>query len=468
MNPSVARALWLICLLTLLRFDPARVKGMSLALWIPLIHIFIIGSRLPSTWIGGQGIAAQALEEGNDLDRSIYIALILLAIVVLMMRSFKWSELLWRNLALTAFLSFALLSVVWSDYPFVAFKRWFRDVGQYLTLLVALSDRDPLEAMRTVFRRACYVLIPLCILLNKYYPEMGKQYDMWSGKAYFVGATTSKNMLGLLCLFSGLFFIWDSLARWSDRKDRRTKQILLVNAVFIGMTVWLLSLADSATARVCLALGTMVLIAAHSRTIDRRPALLTWSLPIGFFVYQFLAFGLGLDLNALLASAVGRDPTLTGRTHIWDVLLAMQTNPVVGTGYESFWLGPRLRWVWEQAGGINEAHNGYLQIYLNLGFVGLFLLCAFLLASYWTACKRFRAHASLGSLGMAAWAVMLFYNNTEAAFPTGLLWLMLLPAGIMLSQLPLATVAEKRLPDASPRPPAWRPARPANAGSATR
>lgn len=304
---------------------------MSLALWIPLIHIFIIGSRLPSTWIGGQGIAAEALEEGNGLDRSIYIALILMAIAVLIMRSFRWRELLWRNVALTAFLSFALLSVLWSDYPFIAFKRWFRDVGQYLTLLVALSDRDPLEALRAVFRRACYVLIPLCILLNKYYPEMGKQYDQWSGKAYFVGATTSKNMLGLLCLFSGLFFIWDSLARWADRKNRRTKQILLVNAAFIAMTVWLLSLADSATARVCLALGTMVLVAAHTRTFTRRPALLTLAIPTGFFIYQFLAFGLGLDLNALLASAVGRDPTLTGRTHIWDVPPCHGHQP--GTGY---------------------------------------------------------------------------------------------------------------------------------------
>jgi transposase len=35
------------------------------------------------------------------------------------------------------------------------------------------------------------------------------------------------------------------------------------------------------------------------------------------------------------------------------------------SGYESFWLGPRLLWVWEQAGGVNEAHNGYLEVYLN-------------------------------------------------------------------------------------------------------
>ncbi len=47
----------------------------------------------------------------------------------------------------------------------------------------------------------------------------------------------------------------------------------------------------------------------------------------------------------------------------------MKTNPLLGTGYESFWLGPRLQWFWQHAGlgHINEAHNGYLEVYLNLG-----------------------------------------------------------------------------------------------------
>ena len=86
-----------------------------------------------------------------------------------MSRSFNWGSFFSRNLALMAFLSFALVSVCWSDFPFVALKRWFRDLGSYLVILVVLSDPRPLEAVRTVLRRLSYLLIPLSILLNKYY-----------------------------------------------------------------------------------------------------------------------------------------------------------------------------------------------------------------------------------------------------------------------------------------------------------
>ena len=52
-------------------------------------------------------------------------------------------------------------------------------------------------------------------------------------------------------------------------------------------------------------------------------------------------------MNGDLAGAVGKDPTLTDRTKIWAILLDMHTNPLLGTGYESFWLGPRLQRFWQ-------------------------------------------------------------------------------------------------------------------------
>jgi len=47
MPPSLALFLWLVLLLLLLRFDPARDPETSLALWVPVIWLFIDGSRLP-------------------------------------------------------------------------------------------------------------------------------------------------------------------------------------------------------------------------------------------------------------------------------------------------------------------------------------------------------------------------------------------------------------------------------------
>ena len=421
MPPLLALLLWFILLLGLLCFDPAKDSHVSAALWVPVIWMFIIGSRLPSQWLGGQtGSVAEVLQEGNPLDRTVDLMLILLAIVILMSRSLQWDKFFTRNFVLVAFISFGLLSVLWSDFPFIAFKRWFRDLENYFAVLVILTDRHPLEAVRTVLRRLAYLLIPLSILLNKYFPQLSKQYDEWTGAAMFVGATTSKNMLGALCLVSGLFFFWDTVTRWKERKKNRMKHTLLVNLAFFGMTLWLLDLSNSATSRVCLVIGCLVILATHSKIFQRHPGFIKAMIPSCFLLYLILAFG--FDLNGQLASQVGRDSTLTGRADIWRAVLSTHTNPLVGTGYESFWLGPRLKIIWPLVGPVNESHNGYLEVYLNLGLIGVFLLGGLLFGSYRQICKLLTSCFDLGSLLVALWTIALFYNMTEAAFKSQLMW----------------------------------------------
>jgi exopolysaccharide production protein ExoQ len=441
MPPYLALFLWFVLLVALFRFDPANVPGMSAALWVPLIWMFFDGSRLPAQWIGSVGTTAQALEEGNPLDRTIFFILILMAIAILVSRSFNWGSFVLRNIALVAFVTFALASFLWSDSPLVSLKRWYRDLGNYFVILVVLSDPNPLEAVRTVLRRLFYLLVPLSIVFIKYFPGLGKQFSYWTGAAEFMGVTTTKNMLGVVCLVSGIFFFWDIATRWSDRKDRRTKRIILVDLAFIGMTLWLLNLANSATARVCLAIGCLVVAIARSGWAKRHPGFLKVLVPSTFFVYLILAFG--LDLNGNLAGAVGRDPTLTTRTDIWNMLLKMHTNPIVGTGYESFWLGPRLQVIWRAFGHINESHNGYLEVYLNLGMVGLFLIVCLLIMSYRNISKQFTSAPALAHLNMAFWTVMLFYNMTEAAFKSHLIWVIFLLAAVTVP-----VRGEKRVPSA--------------------
>src|SRR5215472_459776 len=146
MPPILAVLLWFILLLALFHFDSTKDSKTSAAVWIPITWMFIISSRLPSQWLGtGGGPAIKAYEEGNPLDRTIFLILMVLAIGVLVARSFKWSRFFSRNLFLTAFLAYALLSLLWSDLPFLTFKKWFRDLGNYLVVLVVLSDPFPLE-----------------------------------------------------------------------------------------------------------------------------------------------------------------------------------------------------------------------------------------------------------------------------------------------------------------------------------
>jgi exopolysaccharide production protein ExoQ len=413
--------------MVLLRYDAATRPDASPGLWIPVLWLSIVASRLPSQWVGIRRVATQAYEEGSTLDRIIYSVLIVMALGVLMSRSVKWSDIIARNIAAIGLLLFALLSVAWSDFPLIAFKRWFRDLGIYLGILIVLSDPRPLEAVQTVLRRLCFLLVPLSILLHKYFPASSRQYDVWTGQPSYVGATTSKNMLGLLCLVSGLFFVWDTLTRWRQRHDAGVPRILLVNSAFIGMTLWLLTLASSATSSACLVLGCLVLVAARGEVGPRRAALLMLPIPLGICLYAVLSGGFGVDFGAVLAPILGRDATLTGRTEIWRTLVGMQASPLIGAGYESFWIGPRLQRVWESSVGmINEAHNGYLQVYLNLGAMGLMLLFSLLIGTYWRVWKGLRAFPGIGSFGLALWTVLVVYNVTEAAFLGGMLWTALL------------------------------------------
>jgi exopolysaccharide production protein ExoQ len=431
MPPLLALFLWFVLLLGLFYYDPAKDAGVSAALWVPVIWMFISASRLPSQWLGVQlGSQAQAMEEGNPIDRTIFFGLMLVAFGILISRSFKWDSFFARNLALMAFLLFALLSVVWSDFPLVALKRWIRDLGGYFVVLVVLSDPRPLAAVRTLFRRLAYLLIPLSIVLDKYFPGVSRIFDWWTGRGEYVGVTTGKNLLGLDALLCGLFFFWDTITRWSDRKDPRTKRIIRVNVGFFALSVWVLNTANSATCRVCMVLGCLVVAAVHSKFFQRHPGFLKVMIPSTFVLYLLLAYG--LDLNGAMAGAVGKDPTLTDRTKIWTFLLGMHTNPLIGTGYESFWMGPRLEWFWAKAGvgRLNEAHNGYLEVYLNLGIIGVLLLVGFLIAGYKKICRQLTTAPSLASLGLALWTIVLFYDVTEAGFRSGLIWLALLLVGL--------------------------------------
>jgi exopolysaccharide production protein ExoQ len=434
MNPSLALLIWVVALLGLFYYDPAREHKSSAALWVPVTWLFFLGSRPPAMWLGvSYGGGAQALEEGNPLDRTIFTLLTFAAFAILASRSFPLGNFVRQNSALACFLTFALLSVVWSDFPLATFKKWFRDMGAFMVVLVVLSDRRPLEAVRTVLRRVCYLLVPLSVVLIKYYPYLGKLYSPWGGQEY-TGVSTTKNMLGAVCLVSGIFFFWDTITRWHQRRDVRGRRVILVDIVFIWMILWLLNLSQSSTSTICLAIGCLMIAAAHCNFGRRHPGWIKALAPITFFTYLILTLGFGM--GGQLSQAVGKSSDMSDRTHIWQVLLSTPINPVLGTGYQSFWLGPRARWVWARLSGDNvmEAHDGYLQIYLDLGLIGLFLLGAFLIATYLRICQRLDPLTPLGSLSLGFWTLLLFYNVTEASFEVDLLFLTFLLAAVPVSK----------------------------------
>ncbi len=187
-------------------------------------------------------------------------------------------------------------------------------------------------------------------------------------------------------------------------------------AGFLIGTLYLLRLAHSATASTSLCVGVLVVLFVGSRFTNKNfigTYLLT---ALVLLVVAELTFG----ISSSYSEALGRGSGLSGRTLVWSHLLEVHINPVLGTGFESFWLA---KWRVQHLEGlffysINEAHNGYLETYLNLGLIGLFLLIVLFVATFWKIRLELFRNFEWARFRLGFLAAVILYNWTEAAFRT--------------------------------------------------
>jgi exopolysaccharide production protein ExoQ len=415
MPPRLASFLTWALIIYLFRRDFREKPDVTRALWIPIIWFLILTTRAISEWLSllGVSVGGISLEEGSPVDASVYYALIAAGIYVLNKRRVQLSEIVRNNKWLFVFLLYCFVAIVWSDFPFVAFKRWTKVIGHPIMALILFTEPDPLEALARLMKRSAYIIVPISILFIKYYPEYGRGFAEWSGQAFNCGITLNKNSLGWDCLILGFFFFWYFLQIWqTERSKKRRKELLLLAGTLAGIW-WLMSGADSSTSFMSLLLGVLTVLLLGRRFVNKRL--------IGtYIVVTVLAIAAAESTfgvyNHVLAF-LNRDPTLTERTVLWDTLLKVKINPVLGTGFESFWLGERRQKIWNDlAWHASEAHNGYLETYLDLGVVGLLLLIGLLIATFWKARRELLTNFEWGRFRLGFLVAVIIYNWTESAF----------------------------------------------------
>jgi O-antigen ligase len=351
---------------------------------------------------------------GSPLDAAVFGILIIAGVVVLTQRWNQVGKFLRGNAPILLFLAYCVLSTLWSDYTFVAFKRWIKSVGDVVMILVVLTDLNPPVAVKRFLCRAGFVLIPMSVLFIKYYPDWGRSYNPWTWIPEYCGVTTFKNQLGMITLVCALGSLWCFVRTWSDRKATRRKQHLFAQGLILGMAVWIFRIADSMTSLSCFILAGFVMVMANQRWIARRTALVHMMVA-GVITIALIA--LFFNSSGSMVQTLGRDSTLTGRTAIWNVVLFLaQARPLLGTGFESFWMGDRLLKVWDVEKGIQEAHNGYIEVYINLGWVGLIFLSSLILTGYRNVITVFRRDPEMGSIKLAFFVTGVIYSLTEAGF----------------------------------------------------
>ena len=453
---QIATAVYILLILGLFVLDSDQKVKNSKALWLPLVWVLLVGSRPVSVWLQtGPAVSPeqqpvqgnprsvylallarpvisqeQQYMDGSPLDRNVYLALLITGAIVLFSRRTSVLRLLRANGPILLFVLYCAISVSWSDYPDVALRRWIKSLGDYVMILIVLTDRDWLGAVKRVLARAGFVLLPLSILFIKYYPALGRAYAAhWEGTQYYVGVAENKNMLGMTCLVFGLAASWRILQELSGSRRAR---IFIVHGAVLGMALWLFRMANSITSVSCFLLASSLIAAISFLKVTRKHwvvHLLVGSMLLVCFAPLFLNLGSGV------LETMGRNSTLTGRTEIWGQLLKVSVNPMVGTGFESFWLGKRLDQLWAIPGvtGINEAHNGYLEMYLNLGSVGITLVAIIMWTSYRNIIRLLNRDPEVGKLRLAYFFAAAAYCFTEAGFRMmSPVWLSFLLAAISI------------------------------------
>ena len=457
MPPPIAAV---VCLLFsgYLYWDELRQPNRQRISWAPFVWMFLAGSRFASYWVNlGGPVTRRGYDEGSPVDRAVFFALIIWGAIVLSRRRINWGKLLVENKLLVLYLLYCLSSIFWTDQPFVLAKRWVKDLGNPIMALVLLTEQKPWEAVGTTLKRLSFLILPLSVLFIKYYPELGRGYTP-NGSPMYTGVGNQKNDLGLSCLMTGMYFAWKLLDRPSGWQalTRGQRATLLV---LIGSLIWLLHMANSQTSNACLVVATAVLALARIPSIASRPSrILPFVAAAGL---TYVALQATFDINQQVLDLMGRDETLTNRTSVWESVRKQAGSPIVGTGFMSFWSPARATAVTADLGAIiNQAHNGYLEQYLNLGSIGVAFVIALMLLTLWRIWPQLDADARPALLRLCILIAAALYNYTEASFyGINNMWVLLLVASMQTCgavPVPSATLAEIT---PAPPAPARRPAR---------
>ena len=326
---------------------------------------------------------------------AIAIVVVVGSVVGLVLLKPDW---MWRKFpkSIGVFLLLVTLSLAWSFYPGATaigiVLQWMTTIAA-LFLALTLSWAELLRALSAALRWVLGLSILFELIVGlfvrqavlpfwvDYGTEKVPDAFYWSRGLLFQGGpiegiVASRNLLGFLALLALIVF-WVQLAAGTVRRGR--------GAAWLVVAALMLALTRSATVTVAVGVVVLVLLfalwARRASAEGRRPVYLTAATSVVAVIAALVAF------TPRLLNVLGKNEDLTGRLDIWRSVSELASQrPVFGWGWVSYW----MPWVepfndLAVRKGVTylQAHDAWLDVWLQLGVVGVVAFAALALSTLW-------------------------------------------------------------------------------------
>lgn len=324
---------------------------------------------------------------------------------------------------------FMSASFLWSTNPSTSLTA-----GIFLlcNLLFAayLAGRYTLKQQLTILG---YVMLSISVL-SLVFVYVLPQYGIMGPPIHtgaWRGVFTHKNVAGkLLVMGVGLMFIL-----LNESKHKHPKKWIYLLGIFCSL-IMIKNIRSGGALINTVFILTMICLLQVFKAESRKLAL-----GIIFFVTSSVFIALAyLPLMTFVLGLIGKDPTFTGRTDIWEFVGDMISNrPVLGYGIGGFWqgtAGPSL-YVWQRAGWrVPNAHHGFLDTFLEIGLLG----GAMVILVLWQIVLRGIARVRLFKTWLSCWPTvyvlylsLVNFSETSLIGANSLFWILVTTMSLTMS-----------------------------------
>lgn len=312
----------------------------------------------------------------NSLRQLLFGLIYFLSLITLVPAYQKTFEIIKREKFIFLFLLWSLITIFWSGYPDVSFKRWLQIFGTYTVCISAISYFSSSEELLRYFRIILYLYIVISFLAVFTIPGASANYE---GEQAWRGLAPQKNLLGEIALIGAFISAFSS--KYLSQKYK------VIDYTMLAISVLLLIGSKSTTSLltlIILSFFSFKSILSNKLSISSIEKWLISSLLITITFVIICLFLFAPDLVQDIFSFLGKDLTFTGRTVIWQYMLfAFSGNLLLGVGYGGFWVygSPQLNGLYSLVSDTPiQAHNGYVDLMVETGVIGILII---LFMIYW-------------------------------------------------------------------------------------